>query len=216
MAITNRYFYGFRWSKAFNGGRALPSPVERFVATAYQANPVTYNCDLYVGDPVQEVNDGSVALVADGSNDGVFTGSPWGIIVGIKKYYDGSVITGGTYLPGGTTWTTDDQQATLLVVPITAGVWECCVDDATTATTKSAYQAYIGENVEGKYAATAVGKSYPKLDISSHATTYTLGFKIVGLSQSVDNIDYAGANISLAVVANRHTVAPFYSQATGV
>jgi hypothetical protein len=219
MATDNPYHYGFRWYKAFHGGAPLPAPVPRFVATAYAG---AYNTsgyvDMNVGDLVQEVSDGSVAhATGSAASPSIMTGSPWGVVVGIKKYYDGSVVTGGTKLPRSTTWSNDDQKAEVLVVPITAGIWECICDDKVTAVLKATYEAYIGENVEVAFHYDATTKkAHPRLDISSHATTYTLGFKIVGLSPRVEVVDYAGSYVPLLVVANRHTVAPFYSQATGV
>jgi len=219
MATANPYHYGFRWNTAANGGHPVPAPIERFLATGYAG---AYNTsgyvDLNIGDTIMEVSDGSIAHVTgSAANPSIATGLFWGVVVGIKKYYDGTVIRTGNKIPRSTAWANDDQQATALVVPITAGVWEVCCDDYVTATTKAGYQAFIGENVEVSFSYNATTKlAHPMLDISSHATTNTLGMQIVGLSPRVEVVDYAGAYVPLLVVANRHNVAPFFAQSLGV
>ena len=110
-------------------------------------------------------------------------------------------------LPGATTGGgVIDRQSRALVVPVQGVVFECDVDDATTATTFGAYQAYIHENVDHVCVADLTNaskpKANPKLDISGHATTHTLGWRIVGVSTSLENQDFSGTGVKLYVVCN--------------
>ena len=88
-------------------------------------------------------------------------------------------------------------------MPAECAVWNIIVNDATTATTEAAYQAFIGENCSHIHTALSGGLALtPKLNISTHATTATLDWRIVGIpNRSVQ--DFTGANVELEVICNR-------------
>jgi hypothetical protein len=203
MATNNRTSYGFRWSTQ-NGGGPCPQSIPFFVADAYQATVGGSNVDLGVGDPVEMVSDGSVSLAAgsEGTPDPIL-----GIIVGVQRYYDGTVIRSGTVVPGASTGGGIlERQTRVLVVPANWGLWEVDVDDNTTATTEAAYQAFINENADHVLVRTKVNGKFrakPELDISGHATTAGLAWRIVGISQTFDNSDFGGKQVKLVVACNK-------------
>jgi hypothetical protein len=55
----------------------------------------------------------------------------------------------------------------------------------------------------------------PVLDISTHATTAALMFRIVGVSKSRENADFSGANVKLLVQLNQG-LDPVLNGATGM
>lgn len=199
---NNRARYGFRFVRQRSGGTNLPTPIECAIADSYQATSdgAASNVGLSVGDPVLLVSTGTVGLATT-------TVDVWGVIVGFKPYWNGSFMTPTNYLPGATTGGgVLDRQSRALVVPVENNVFECDVDDATTATTYAAYQAFIGENVDHTCVADTTNasrpKANPKLDISGHAVTATLGWRIVGISQSLENEDFSGTGVKLHVMCN--------------
>lgn len=212
----NSVQYGFKWSVAYNG-KPCPSPIEMFVDTAesFDVSGGGANCDIGAGDLVRIKSTGGLEQ-ADGTE--ATAQAAFGVVVGVSSrgYWDGSVMKPSSTLPSDVAWgTLLERQSRLLVVPVDAGVWECIVDEATTATTEAAYQAFVGENVDHVLTgATANGRLTPKLDISTHATTSTLIWRIVGISPTAANQDFSGANVRLLV---RPNVAQLpWSSATGV
>lgn len=193
----NRAGYGFRPAR----GRFAPSvvPERRKVASAYQAAPGAVNCDLNIGDPVSLVSDGTVALSGAGGGAGVY-----GVIVGIEIYHDGTKkIPCANKLPGGTSYSIADNTAYVLVVPVSGIEFEADCDDAATATTKAAYEAFIGENCDISYTGSSTTKrANPRIDISTHNTTNTLQFRITGIGETQENQDFSGAYVKLRGVFN--------------
>lgn len=195
----NRKVRGFVWSTAANGGKSCPAPIEMAVADAYQGqlDGAGANVDLRPGDPVKLVSTGTVALANT-------TDAPYGIMVGVSRYFNGTVIDPHAFLPGGATGGgIFERQSRVLVVPANAGTWSLQVDDKTTATTEAAYQAFIGENVIHVCAGDGTtGYAAPQIDISSHATTATLEWRIVGIDPTESNADFAESNVSLLLQVN--------------
>lgn len=201
----NQALYGFRWQKQLGLG-STPQPFRAFVATGYQATSNAINVDLRPGDPVKRVSDGSVALLAAG------TEVPYGIILAIAPFYDSvlGAMKFGNSLPGGTAWgTITDRQSVVSVVPVANQVFEIDADDNTTFTTLAGYQAAFGENADlTMNGVSGDTHAYPKLDISTHATTNTLNWRILETATRV-NQDYSGANVKLLVTANIAQQAPY-------
>jgi hypothetical protein len=193
--MDNVAIYGFR---PYQGRYSADAPiVPKFVATTYQAAPGAVNVDLNIGDPVIRVSDGSVAIAVAGATNPVY-----GIIVGVPRVWDAGLgaVRPSDRVPGGTAWTSIDRQTQVLVRLAQGTLWEVDVDDAVSATTLAGYQAFIGENVNIIYSASATtGKASPKVDISGHATTNTFQCNIVDVSPSLMNQDFAGANVKLIV-----------------
>lgn len=199
----NAALYGLRWVES-RFGSAYPA-VEKFpVASAYQAAPGGVNVDLNIGDPVKKVNDGTVALCAAGD-------ATFGVVVGVLPYYDGAKMVRANRLPGGTTYGSNlERQSFVEIIPIAGQIFECIVDDNTTATTQAAYTAFIGENVDISINQTSGDThAYPKLHITGHeAGGATKVWRIVGLSRR-NNIDFTGLNVPLLVTGNLVQQAPW-------
>ena len=203
----NRLDYGFRWNSAANGGRSLPSPVECIVATseAFNVNAGAQAVGLGPGDPVRRLSTGGVTL-CDGAEGAGGALAPFGIVVGVAPYWDvgTSRMVRGNVLPSTVAWgTLLERQSKVLVVPVDAGIWEIDAGDNTTSTTESGYQAFIGENADHNlYGASGDLRSKPRLKISTHATTSTLVWNIVGISKTAHNQDFTGQYVKLLVRAN--------------
>lgn len=199
----NTHFYGFQWDNGANG-RECPNPVTRVVATGYQAtnDGAGFSVDLNAGDPVKLVSDGTVALANTGD-------AVWGIIIGFNPYWDGTRMVPTKKLPGGTAWgTVEPRRSEVLVVPVDHGqVWRLDCDDKTTATTEAAYRAFVGENVTvdcpGDNSDTSNPKADPIIDISDHATTASLVWRIEGISQTLENKDFSGLYVKLLLKINK-------------
>jgi hypothetical protein len=196
--MDNPAIYGLR---PYLGRYSTDYPVQsKFVATTYQAAPGAVNVDLNIGDPVIRVSDGSVAIAVAGATNPIY-----GVIVGVERIWDAGLgaMRPSDKVPGGTAWASIDRQTRVLVRLAQGTLWEVDADDAVSATTLAGYQAFIGENVNLVYGASATtGKANPRVDISGHATTNTFQFNIVDVSPTCMNMDFAGANVKLIVQVN--------------
>lgn len=191
--------YGFRYFRS-KYGSSMPSPEQRFLASAYQAAPGATNVDINIGDPMTLVNDGSLAIATAGSSGRISH-----IVVGVKQYYDGTRMRSGNKVPGGQgAYSTNlERQTIVYALRFEDAIWEVDADDNSTATTLTAYQAFINENADISYSASSTtGLANPRLDISTHNTTATLQCRIVGISESVYNQDFSGQYVKLLVTAN--------------
>ena len=206
---NNTARYGFRWVGSADGA-CYPKPVEKRVASAYQAQVSATDVDLNIGDPVDLVNDGTIALATG-------AGSPstlYGVIVGFANVKVGLPLAGRKYnrLPGGTTYTLETDVSKALVVPFGRNYWEVDVDDNTTATTLAAYRLLCGENANLSYTLdisdTSRPKATPRLDISTHVAT-TADFRIIEISKTALNQDFSGTGVKLIVQVNESGEAPF-------
>jgi len=186
--MANRRMGGFRWRFNVNAPSSTTPPIVlRAVASAY-------GTVLYDGDPVKLVNDGTVA--AAGVGDATF-----GIFCGAERYYDGSVIRRGGSLPVSTYGTNVERQSMARIIPCRGQVFEIDADDATTATTFLAYQAFIGENADIATGTNVGDQSGCQLDISTHATTNTLVWSIHDIATYPDH-DFAAVGVKLLVRCN--------------
>lgn len=194
--MANTYFYGFRPWMA-DGSDCFPNPIAMKVASTYQAqdDTTTFSVDLRIGDPVTLVGSGNVELAPTETE--VF-----GVIVGVKKYYDGTTLIrpGGNRLPGGTTYSGFRNASEVMVIPASKCSWAICVDDAVTATTEAAYNALIGQNVEHTCAGdSGTAQARPRVAISGAAATATFGWRIVDVPT---NQDFAAADVQVIVEVN--------------
>lgn len=217
--MANRVDYGFRWTRANNGGKECPPPEKWPIATGYQgAVQGGTNVDLHAGDVVKRLPTGYISL-AEGTEITGYSGTPadipLGIIVGFAPYFDGTVLQPTNFLPGGTAYGTNfKRQSFAFVVPAQSGVWEVDIDTAAAAhDTYAEYLAFVGERVDFVNSNTAVApngvvKADPQVDISTHATTATLRWTIFNLSPSQDSLDFAGENFKLLLIANSYADAP--------
>ncbi len=209
MAQNNTARYGFRWVGSLDGS-CYPKPQEFLVASAYAATVSATNVDLNVGDPVQQVSDGTVALATGAGSPSTF----YGVIVGFSNVKVGLPLAGRKFsrLPASTTYSGEADASKVLVVPFGRNLWEVDVDDNTTATTLTAYRALIGENADLSYTLDITDASKPKatprLDISTHSSA-TKDFRIQGVSKTALNQDYAGTGVKVIVSVNESGEAPF-------
>lgn len=197
--------YGFRLAR-MRSGFAHAGQEEAFcISSATFAGGSATTASLRPGDPIVRLTSGAVN-VAPGT-DGT-PGDVLGIVVGIKQYLDPSfsnaVTARGNALPSSVAYGSNlDLQSKIYYIPAEAAVWRICVNDSTTATTLAGYQAFIGENCSHIHTAAASGLALtPKLNISTHAATATLDWRIVGIPD-VGLQDFSGANVELEVICNR-------------
>lgn len=194
MARSNKVNQGMQYQPSLFGGLTV-EPIPRTVADNYATA-------LYVGDPVSQVSDGTVARTAAGSGTAI-----WGVVVGIKQYVnaEGILQKHGTRIPANTRWTAFTERSQVLVVPCLNGVlFGVDGDDASSATTYAAAEAFVGENADHIFgtADTGLGLSPTLLDISTHNTTNTLQWRIWGLWNAPGNDPAGGANFRYIVGAN--------------
>lgn len=197
--------YGFRAVKSRYGGGNLPVE-EAWVATSksFDVNGGASNVVLGEGDVLVQLSTGDVTLAV--GSEGTDSTTILGVVCGIKQYLDsatGTMTARGPGIPSDLAWGTDlAKQSRVYYIPIEAAIWAAQCDDAVTATTEAAYQAFIGENVTLVNTAATGNRAAPKLDISEHGTTNSHPFKIVDISHTAGNQDFAGANVELYVISN--------------
>lgn len=205
--MSNRIQYGFRFIGGFSGGSCYPNPVKRFVASdaSFDVNGGAANVGLGPGDPVRELNDGSVTL-CDGSEGSGGALDPWGIVVAVLPYWSVSeqVMRYGDVLPSHTVYGSNlARQSWVMVQPIHGVRWEVDADAGSAPTTKAGYQALIGANVDHVLTGGAgESRAKPLIDISSADTTGTLKWRIVGIADTENNRDFSEDRVKLVVVGN--------------
>ena len=200
----NNARYGFRYHHTIGGG-PCPTPIQHFVDTSesFDVNGGLANAALAAGDLVRIKSSGGIEQ-ADGAEN--TAEAAYGVVVGVGPYWDGEVMKPTSALPSDTAWGTNlARRSTVLVVPVNGVAWEVDVDDVVTATTRAAYDALIFSNVNHVLTG-ATGDSparlKPKIDISTTNTTNTLLWRIIGVSETVENRDFSGANVKIVVRAN--------------
>jgi hypothetical protein len=199
--------YGFRFFRSRYSGLGNPPVREAWTATSasFDVNGGAANVVLGAGDPILQVSDGSVTLALGSETTDSTT--ILGVCCGIKQYYDtvkGVLTAAGPGIPSDLAWGTNlAHQSRLYYVPADAAIWAIQVDDIVTATTQATYEAFIGENCRMILTgASGELRAKPKLDISTHATTNTFPWKIVGVQPAPPNVDFSGANVELLVISN--------------
>lgn len=197
--MANRFEYGLSPWKMLKAYQPIPMQL----ADAYQAQVGGSDVDVGVGDPVTYVDTGTVALAAgaEGTPDPIF-----GVIVAVHQYFDGTRIQRGDVVPGASTGGgIYDRRSEVLVLPGSHAWWRVHVDEAATATTRAAYQAFINENTDLTLTRTSVNgkwRANPKLDISAHATTAGMQVRLMEISLSKHNKNFDETNIDLIVAIN--------------
>lgn len=206
----NQHFYGFRWRRNMTqSGSGAPKPIRVRFASAFAPTANGNGVNLRVGDPVSLLSTGyaGVAVGSEGTQLGIY-----GILVGFGPRWDGAQMQfTDKYVSGTTYGTILDRESVGWVIPVQDQVFEIDCDDKVTATTRAGYLAFVGENCDHRLPSDTTNSADPKvdpyLDISSHATTNTLQWRIVDLSDRID-VDYSGSNVPLLVTCNRVQMAP--------
>jgi hypothetical protein len=210
----NRHKYGFRFYASQTGG-GRPPCIEMLVASGY-AGDHGGSVGVTIGDPVDLLSTGFVELM----NDTAVRDTPYGVVMAIAnaRIDSNGKARPASYLPSGTTYTLEETTSKLIVAPFGSNIWELDCDDNTTATTLAAYRALVGENVDVVFSRDTSNPDKPKcnpvIDISTHATTAALLFRIVGVSKTRENADFSGANVKLLLQLNQG-LDPMLSGATG-
>lgn len=214
--------YGFRLYRGGFQDTGAPLVVRYPVASNYDSNQTnavgTAGVGFRPGDLVNLLTDGTVKHCRPGNGTDATTPPQsfaiLAVVVGIEPWFDSSIGQTGAMrradnLPAGVVYGTNlERQSNLLVVPAEGNVFEVDADDNVTATTQAAYQAFVGENADFNYTAVAP-KAFPRLDISTHIAATALQWRIVGISPSLENQDFSGANVKLLVTVNIPQAAPF-------
>ena len=202
--VDNPLKYGFIYHHTIGGG-PRPTPIKHFIDTAesFDVNSGLANAALAAGDLVRIKSSGGLEQ-ADGTEN--TTEAAYGVVMSIGPYWDGSVMKPANALPSDTAWGTNlARRSTAMVVPVNGVAWSVAVDDTTTATTRATYDALIMSNVDHILTG-ATGDNparlNPKIDISTTNTTNTLVWRIIGIDDTVGNLDYSGANVRVIVRAN--------------
>jgi hypothetical protein len=196
-------------------GACYPKPLEFTVASAYQAQVSATDVGLSIGDPVQfnvgAPGTGMIELAAAAGSPSII----WGVIAGFSNArIDANGMSRPTnYLPGGTTWTTEQTRSKVLVVPFGRNIWEIDVTgNDTSEDTLAEYRAFQNKNVNLAYTLDVSNANKPKagpsVDISS-VTDDTADFRILQVSFTQDNQDFSGNFVKLRVVVNESGEAPF-------
>lgn len=179
MARANFPRAGLMYHSPKSGVVGIVSPRPCFIASGYAT------ADLYVGDPVAWVNDGSVIRAAANS------GAMYGVISAILQFRnsDGVLVRNGRYIPSGTTWTADSERSMVMVIPAANAIFEGDADDGTSITTIAGARTCAGENVDHIFgtADQGLGLSPTLLDISTHAVTATLQWRVVDVLDQIGN-----------------------------
>lgn len=215
MATDNLHKQGFRWVRDLVTGATDP-PIFRMrvdSAYAYSINGGSA-MDIRKGDPVRFSSSGTLA-VADGSEGAGGGLTVWGIVAGFSPYWDGTFMFQNDHLPNGqgAYGSVLDRQHFVYVIPVRGQLFEIDCDDSSTATTESAYKAFIGENCDHVLTTGSEPKSNCMLDISGHGTG-SAQWQIRDISPSAENRDFAGNYVKLYVEINEGQLAPFST--TGV
>ena len=195
----NDHFYGLRWSTAANGA-PCPHPLRKGISSGYDPQDDNANSvDLNIGDPVKLAADGDIELAVLG--DAVY-----GVIVGFEYRYNAAqgVNEPTSTWPNQNAWGTNEENRDYaLVIPASWGIWECDADDKVTATTKAAYHALQGSNVNVAVPGnTSQTSADPYIDISTVDTTESLVWRIHSISRTENNRDYSGLNVKLWLQVN--------------
>jgi hypothetical protein len=211
---NNRTAYGFRWVGSMDGS-CYPKPLEFTVASGYQAQVSAEDVGLSIGDPV-EFNTGApgtgmIELGAAGGSPSIL----WGVIAGFSNArIDANGMSRPTnYLPGGTTWTTEQTRSKVLVVPFGRNIWEVDVTgNDSSEDTLAEYRAFQNKCCNLTYTRDVSNPNKPKAGPSlliSDVNDDEGDFRILMVSLTQDNQDFSGNRVKLRVVINESGEAPF-------
>ncbi len=197
----NKAKYGIRHYASMNGS-GRPPIVEGFVATAYQPALSGTDVGLSIGDPVSLLATGYYALAEDVNTDFRL----FGVIAGFAnvKVDSNGKARPASYYPGGTTYLTEANRTKLLIMPFGRDYWEMDVAGQA-GTTYAEWIALIGLNANLEYALDTSNPDRPRAKpvlSATMATTTQAMFRAVGISKTMLNQDYSGANVKLLVQLN--------------
>lgn len=200
MATDNIHRVGFRFVGYTTSAHSSPVELEYQIADSFSwPDDAAAACTVNVGDPVKLANTGKLAVAEDG--DALF-----GVVSQILPYWDGSVMKFSDYIPNANVGGSIPRANRVMVIPVKDAIFEIDCDDASTATTEAAYQAFVGECCDHYNTRATINGRYqldPKLDISTHGTSGGQ-WLILGISKTAENRDFAGNYVKLRVTANEY------------
>jgi hypothetical protein len=202
--MANTALYGFRWVRALDGGSDDPPVMPYRIASAYNGTLGGTAIDINIGDPITQLNTGyhAVAAGSEGTQANIAA-----VVVGVGPYYDSNLgrMTINKKLPNqqGAYSTNYERETFVYGIPVEGQVFEIdCDDTSSSYDTYAEYLAFVGENADHILLTGSEPKANPKLDISTHNTTYSLQWRIVDIAKRIDQ-DYASAGVKLYVTCNR-------------
>jgi hypothetical protein len=214
--MANPHRYGFRFLKNRWGGDT-PEIHTGFIASGYTPNVTgATTCNLNIGDPVKQLNDGSFALLTPGElDDDDADERCYGVIAGFPQVLINGAVRPNAYYPTNTVYGTNLNNQTLVqVIPAEGCVWE--IDTATTSSsfdTKAEFQAVIGAVARIVYSQLNTGtinpKANPMLELSFGESTVVRQCRVVGLGRGFEQYDLTLANVPLQVVFNQVQASPW-------
>lgn len=193
--MANPQFYGLRPYIVQGNGHGLSIP--KRVASGYTVTLNGTACGIGIGDPVKLVSDGTVGICEAGQD--VF-----GVVVGVKQYWDGTYLTTGSYVPSasGAYSTNYSRETVVEVCPVNGALFIGLTDETSSSyDTYAEFRAFEGENVSIIQLGTG-GRATTLIDISTHATTNTLVWTIVGVPGPDSQVDFASPYVPLILQAN--------------
>lgn len=211
---NNTHQYGFRWKGSLDGS-CYPKPLELRVATAYQATVSATNVDLSIGDPVQfnvgAPGTGFIELAGAAGSPSIL----YGVIVGFSNVKVGLPLKGRPFarLPGGTTYTTEENASKVLVIPFGRNIWEVDIlNNTASCDTFTEYLAMTNRCMDLVYSLDSSNSDFnragPYLNFTG-ITDDTADFRVLGVSKTRLNQDFSGNNVKMLVCVNESGEAPF-------
>ena len=216
--MANPRRYGFRFARSFDGNET-PQTITKPVASGYQPNTGAdgsggTDCNLNPGDPVQLLENGTVRLVQPGqATDGSdIDDRTFGVVVGFPRVMIGGAPRPNGFLTGGTTYTGDDQQTLVTLIPVHGNIFEVQCDTTGQPTTKAGWQSIVGvANFVYSVLTSGAGapKANPLLDISTALEADEINqLRVVGLSKHFDQEDPTLEFVTLEVIFNQQQIFP--------
>lgn len=205
MARANLVVNGLSFYKPKFGfsGPVEPVPVPILTNNTYA---------IYAGDPVAWASTGYADQAAAGTAASF-------IVKSVLQYRNASgvLVRNGRSIPAATTFTADTERSLVLGWPVESCLFLAQADEGTTITTVAAARAIIGENVDLVKGTVddGLGLSGFALDISGHATTNTLTWRLYDILESPGN-DSSLTRATYIVYANLMTNKGGTVSATGV
>jgi hypothetical protein len=190
-------------------------PIDLPVASGYAG------ADIYPGDPLLGLTDGTLARTPAGSAAGAATDGITAICVDILQYRNsaGIVVRNGLrYLPSGTTYTADADRSTLLVILATENtIFRVKGNAANASITVARALGFINADHAYSGADQGLGLSGAVLNISTAAVTNTLQWRVLKWEDLRPSNDPTQTNFTALVVPNLIYALPIKGHsATGI
>ncbi len=200
MIPNSTFRGGLRWERSmYAGGNGNPPRMLGRVATGYDGDLSGADIHIMVGMAVKYVNDGTYAIAAAG--DAIA-----GVVEGILPYYNSTaaLMQYGNYLPNQTAYSTNySRESQLIIIPVAGQMFRISCDEATSATSYSAYRTLIQNNADHIIVAGTAPTAYMLLDVSTavSGTTATAQWRIEEIPDQ-DLQDFTANYVEVLVTCN--------------